>query len=203
MKYVARLVAALVMAMPLVTTGTLAPASAEEDARGGPPRAGEKASPKDLSALFEGLKAAPSPEAAKPLEEAIWRVWLHSGSDTVDLLMGWAVEAMAGKDLDLALRYLDTVVALKPDYAEGWNKRATVYFQQHDYTRSLADLQRVLALEPRHFAALSGLGLILQDIGDRKRALEAFRKALAINPNLDTARKAEQMLVPEVEGREL
>ncbi len=160
----------------------LPPASAQEGPKADAPAAGSPAGrggEKDLSTLFEALKAAPSAEAAKPVEEAILRQWLRSGSDTADLLMVWAVEAMAEKNTDLALRYLDTVVLLRPDYAEGWNKRATIHFQKRDYARSLSDIQRVLALEPRHYGALSGLGMILQDIGDEKRALEAFRKALA------------------------
>lgn len=196
-----------VMAPCLVAAlAAVSPASAEEGRKAGPPAAGEPAGrggEKDLSTLFEALKAAPSAEAAKPVEEAILRQWLRSGSDTADLLMVWAVEAMAEKNTELALRYLDTIVVLRPDYAEGWNKRATIHFQKRDYARSLSDIQRVLALEPRHYGALSGLGMILQDIGDEKRALEAFRKALAVHPHLEGARKAEKALTLDVEGRDL
>ena len=195
-----RLIPYLVAALALA-----APAFAEppkDGARLGDAPASKDA-PHDLNLLFDALKAAPTPEAAKSVEEAIWRLWLQSGSSTVDLLMAWAVEAVAAQDADLALRYLDTVVELKPDFAEGWNKRATLYFRKRDYARAMADLRRVLALEPRHFAAWNGLGIILQDIGDKKRALDAFRKALDLDPHLEAARKAVDALGPEVEGQEL
>ena len=197
MRFIAYLVAALALAAPALAEPP------KDGARLGDAPAAKDAPPHDLNFLFDALKAAPTPQAAKSVEEAIWRLWLQSGSSTVDLLMTWAVEAVAAQNTDLALRYLDTLVELKPDFAEGWNKRATVHFRKHDYARAMADLQRVLALEPRHFAAWNGLGVILQDTGDKKHALEAFRKALAIDPHLEAARKAVDALGPEVEGQEL
>ena len=89
--------------------------------------------------------------------------------------MKTAVEA---KNLDLALQLLDSIVELKPDYVEAWNRRATIYFMRKDYSRSLADMQQILAREPRHFGALSGLGLILQELGEDKRALDIYRRVL-------------------------
>ena len=77
------------------------------------------------------------------------------------------------------------MVKLRPDYVEGWNRRATLYYLQNDYAHSLEDIEQVLVREPRHFGALAGLGMIMQDLGDEKRALDAFRKALAVNPYLD------------------
>ena len=87
------------------------------------------------------------------------------------------------KDYDLAIKLLNAVVELKPDYIEGWNRRATIYYLKKDYAHSIADIREVLSREPRHFGALSGLGLILQEIGDDKHALEAYRKVLAIDPH--------------------
>src|SRR3978361_1777052 len=102
------------------------------------------------------------------------------------LLMMRAKAAMDAQQMDVALKLLDAVVKLRPDYVEGWNRRATLYYLQNDYTRSLEDIQQVLVREPRHFGALTGLGMIMQELGDDKRALDAFRKALAVDPRLDT-----------------
>jgi len=106
-------------------------------------------------------------------------------SDTAALLMMRAKAAMDAQQMDVALKLLDAVVKLRPDYVEGWNRRATLYYLQNDYAHSLEDIEQVLVREPRHFGALAGLGMIMQDLGDEKRALDAFRKALAVNPYLD------------------
>jgi tetratricopeptide (TPR) repeat protein len=157
----------------------------------------------NLDTLFEALKIAPDAESAKAIEERIWALWMVSGSDTCNLLMGRVKAAADEKDYDLAVKLLDAVIALKPDYVEGWNRRATVYYLMKDYTHSLADIREVLAREPRHFGALSGLGLILQEIGDDKHALEAYRKALAIDPHLEHVPDTVKTLREKVEGREI
>ena len=128
------------------------------------------------------------------------QAWLASGSDTIDLLMERAMFAMEGKDYALALELLDAIVELKPDFAEGWNKRATLYYLIDDYDRSMRDIQKVLALEPRHFGALSGLGLILQDVGQTRGALAAFQQALAVHPFLGNIEDSVTELLREVEG---
>ena len=156
-----------------------------------------------LDSLFLQLSDAKNPDAAKLIEQAIWRLWLVSGSDTVDFLMGRVLEAMRGDDYPLALDLLNAVVALAPDYAEGWNKRATVLFALKDYPRALRDVERTLALEPRHFGALSGMGLIFNDIGDQARALSAFRRALAVNPFMSDAKSLVRELEEAVDGREI
>ena len=92
------------------------------------------------------------------------------------------------------------MIELKPDYTEAWNRRATLYFLQKDYGHALADIREVLAREPRHFGALSGLGLILQEIGDDKHALEAYRRALAIDPHLEQHRRSRQDAAREGRG---
>jgi tetratricopeptide (TPR) repeat protein len=156
-----------------------------------------------LDTLFSGLKIAPDEASAKAIEDRIWAAWLASGSDTCTLLMTRVKDATDDKNFDLAIKLLDAVIAIKPDYVEAWNRRATVYYLKQDYGRSLADLREVLAKEPRHFGALSGLGLILQDIGDDKHALEAYRKALAIDPHLENIPEVVKTLSEKVEGRSI
>jgi tetratricopeptide (TPR) repeat protein len=155
----------------------------------------------NLDTLFAGLKIAPDEASAKAIEDRIWALWLVSGSDTCTLLMARVKDATDDKNFDLAIKLLDAVIELKPDYVEAWNRRATVYYLKQDYGHSLADLRVVLAKEPRHFGALSGLGLILQDIGDDKHALEAYRKALEIDPHLDNIPDVVKTLSEKVEGR--
>jgi tetratricopeptide (TPR) repeat protein len=155
-----------------------------------------------LDELFATLKSAPNKEAADAAESSINRIWLQSGSDTVDLLMTWALKAMSEKDYALALDYLDRVTIMKPDYAEGWNTRATVHFLMQDYGPSIADINRTLVLEPRHFGAMSGLGMILRELGQEKRAIEVFRAALAIDPYLDNVKKALEELEAKQAGQQ-
>ena len=157
----------------------------------------------NLDTLFEALKIAPDNESARAIEQRIWALWIVSGSDTCNLLMGRVKAAIEQKDLALATKLLDAVIELKPNYTEGWNRRATVYYLQKDYGRALSDIREVLAREPRHFGALSGLGLILQEIGDEKHALEAYRRALAIDPHLENVDEAVKSLREKVEGRDL
>ena len=141
-----------------------------------------------LDFLFGALKAAPDEASAKHVEARIWALWLQTPSDTTALLMLRAKAAMDAKQMDVALKLLDAVVKLRPDYVEGWNRRATLYYLQNDYAHSLEDIGQVLMREPRHFGALAGLGMIMQEIGDEKHALDAFRKALAVNPHLERCR---------------
>lgn len=157
----------------------------------------------DLDFLFGALKAAPDAEAAKAVEGRIWAVWLVSKSDTTNLLMTRVRAAVDAKNLDLAVQLLDKIVLLRPDYVEGWNRRATIRYMQKDYTRSIEDIRQVLAREPRHFGALSGLGFILQELGDDKRALEVFRKAVEINPHLQKLPDLIKTLTEKVEGRDI
>src|ERR1700687_3893454 len=156
-----------------------------------------------LDFLFGALKAAPDEVSAKHVEARIWALWMQTPSDTAALLMVRAKAAMDVQQMDVALKLLDAVVKLRPDYVEGWNRRATLYYLQNDYTHSLEDIEQVLVREPRHFGALAGLGLIMQDLGDEKRALDAFRKALAINPYLDKVPELVKTLTEKVEGRDI
>jgi tetratricopeptide (TPR) repeat protein len=156
-----------------------------------------------LDFLFGALKAAPDEASARHVEARIWALWLQTPSDTAALLMIRAQAAMDAQQMDVALKLLDAIVKLRPDYTEAWNRRATLYYLQNDYARSLADIQQVLAREPRHFGALAGLGMIMQDLGDDKRALDAFRKALAINPHLEKVPELIKQLSEKVEGRDI
>jgi tetratricopeptide (TPR) repeat protein len=201
MKIVAATLAAVLAFAGPVLAETLAdpPRTAPPESARTEPEAPQKSKAEQLDTLFATLKAEKDEKAAKQAEASILRLWLESGSDTVDLLMGWSIQAMAAKDFSLALDYLDRVTVLRPDYAEGWNKRATVYFMINDYPRSIADIQRTLALEPRHFGALSGLGIILDSFGDKRRAMEAYQKALDADPHLGNVREALEKLTKEVE----
>lgn len=158
---------------------------------------------KGLDFLFGALKAAPDEDSAKAVEARIWAIWLQTPSDTAALLMARAKAAMDGQQLDLAVKLLSAVITLRPDYTEAWNRRATLYYLQNDYADSLADLAQVLTREPRHFAALAGVGMIMQDVGDDKRALDAFRKALEINPHLEKVPDLVKQLSEKVEGRDI
>ena len=139
-----------------------------------------------LDRLFAQLRHADDKDMAAVLENAIQAMWLRSGSPTADVLMKQAGEATEAKSYGPALAILDTVVELYPDFAEGWNRRATVHFLRGDYTSSLSDIEQVLALEPRHYGALSGLGAIEKERGNGRAALRALRRAKMINPNLDS-----------------
>src|SRR3954452_19561758 len=156
-----------------------------------------------LDFLFGALKAAPDEASAKHVEARIWALWLQTPSDTTALLMSRAKAAIDAKQADVALKLLDSVIKLRPEYVEAWNRRATIYYLQNDYTRSLADIEQVLSREPRHFGALAGLGMIMQDLGDDRRALEAFRKALAVNPHLEKVPGLVKTLTEKVEGRDI
>ncbi|WP_027575921.1 tetratricopeptide repeat protein [Bradyrhizobium sp. WSM1743] len=158
---------------------------------------------KNLDFLFGALKAAPDEASAKHVEARIWAIWLQTPSDTAALLMSRAKTAVEAKKIDVAIKLLDSIIKLRPDYIEAWNRRATLYYMQNDYGRSLADIQQVLIREPRHFGALAGLGMIMQEVGDEKRALDAYRKALAVNPHLEKIPDQVKALTEKVEGRDI
>ncbi len=161
----------------------------------------EKGRQKVLDDLFERLGKAQDEAEARGVKGAIERVWMHSGSDTADLLMGRAMQAMQKKNHALAQELLGSIVEIEPRWAEGWNKRATVRYLADDYMGAMQDIAQVLTLEPRHFGALSGMGFILQRSGFDKRALEAFRKALEINPQQEEVRSLVDKLTLQVEGQ--
>ena len=212
---IAFLVTAVVMAGVIITAPSVA--FAQNDPRVIPPPKAQKKLPeapvtlpkvgadrtRGLDFLFGALKAAPDETSARHVEARIWAMWIQTPSDTAALLMARAKNAIDAQKTDIALKLLDAVVKLRPDYVEAWNRRATLYYLNNDYTRSLEDIQQVLVREPRHFGALAGLGMIMQDIGDERRALEAFRKALAVNPHLEKVPELVKTLTEKVEGRDI
>jgi tetratricopeptide (TPR) repeat protein len=159
--------------------------------------------PRNLDFLFGALKLAPDDTTAKSIEERIWSLWTASRSDTASLLMTRVKTAIEAKDLDLAVTLLDGIVKIKPDYIEGWNRRATIFYMKKDYGRAISDIREVLKREPRHFGALAGLGLILQDIGDDKQALEVYRRALAVYPRMERIPDVVKTLQEKIEGRDI
>jgi len=178
-------------------------AQAKPDGLARHPRPNSPDRPRNLEFLFGALKAAPDAESAKLVENRILALWLASGSDTADLLMSRVKTAVEGNDFDLAIRLLDAVVEIKPDYAEAWNRRATVYFLKKDFNRAIVDIRQVLAREPRHFGALAGLGMMLHEVGDDKRALDIFRRALDVHPHLPRIPELVKQLTEKIEGRDI
>jgi tetratricopeptide (TPR) repeat protein len=137
-----------------------------------------------LGPLFTELQTAPSTGEARPIEERIWVIWSKSGVDAVDSLMTEGTARLNAGDNDAALALFDRVVELAPGFAEGWNKRATTLYAMGKFEKSALDIDKVLALEPRHFGALSGLGLCDIRMGKDREALAAFQRAAAVDPHL-------------------
>jgi tetratricopeptide (TPR) repeat protein len=137
-----------------------------------------------LDKLFTQLKSVTSAEEAQPIEAQIWEIWMQSGDENVDALMAIGVSALNGSDYGQALKAFDRVVNLAPNFAEGWNRRATTLYLMGRFAESIKDIDRVLALEPRHFGALSGLGLCNAQLNKDKEALDAFERAATVDPNM-------------------
>jgi tetratricopeptide (TPR) repeat protein len=156
-----------------------------------------------LEALFVRLRNAGDPGEAQRIAASIEGLWLQSESDTANLLMQRATVSMQARQYPLALSLFDKLVALEPDWAEAWNQRATTRFLAGDTDAAMADLNQVMKLEPRHFGALAGMGMILQGAGLDKSALEIFKKALAIYPLAPDIQKLVEKLTREVEGQNI
>ncbi|WP_244530517.1 tetratricopeptide repeat protein [Salaquimonas pukyongi] len=153
-----------------------------------------------LNELFGILARESDPKKAQRTSRQIVQKLTDSGSDSINLLMERALEAMRKNEHGVALDILDQVITLAPDYAEGWNRRATLYFAMKDFSRSIADVERVLELEPRHYGALSGLAAMLQSLGREKRALEIWYKVLEIYPANEQAQSAVITLEEKLAG---
>jgi tetratricopeptide (TPR) repeat protein len=167
------------------------------------PRAQRGDRAQNLDRLFDALKIAPDDESAKFVENRIWAIWMNSTSDTANLLMGRVKTAVETQDLDLAIKLLNAIIDIKPDFTEAWNRRATVYYAKKELGRALDDIRQVLTREPRHFGALSGLGIILQEMGDERHALDVFRRALAIHPHLERIPDVVKKLSDKIDGRDI
>jgi tetratricopeptide (TPR) repeat protein len=155
------------------------------------------------SELLDKLKAAPDEETAQTLEEQVWDAWGASGSAVVDILMKRAIEAGEEGNAVLARDMLDRVIMLKPEWAEGWYRRASLFFNDGKYEEALQDLEAALEREPRHFGAWVGLAMIFESIDRPRAALQACRKALEVHPFFATAKQCQTRLIPRVDGRAL
>ena len=154
-----------------------------------------------LSSLYDQLKNAETEESGELVASAIEKLWMQSGSDTADLLMERAGLAVKARKFDLATEILNNLTSLQPRYVAAWSQLATVYFMRENYVDSMHRLRQVLALDPYHFKAIEGVGIILRETGNKKAALAVTRRALAIYPHLKSAKKAEEELAREVEGQ--
>ena len=154
-----------------------------------------------LAELYSHLAKAPDAEQSTPIAKTIETLWLRSGSETIGLLMRRALKAVEEQRMDLALKLLDAVVELAPDYAEGFSRRAYVHYLKNDYTSAVGDLRRTLALEPNHYKALEGLGRILRENGQKKSAFKVYQELLRIYPHMPGAKEAVDELTVEVEGQ--
>ncbi|MGH6948801.1 MAG: tetratricopeptide repeat protein [Kiloniellales bacterium] len=147
-----------------------------------------------LPPLFAELKQAPDPQSAHEIEMNIWSAWFHSSDGAVSALMEQGARAMDRRDFTAAQHAFDQVVALAPDYAEGWNRRATLRYLTGDLQGSLEDITETLAREPRHFGALAGRGLVYMALDEPVKALDSFEAALKIHPNLPGPQVNSEML---------
>ncbi|MBL9064126.1 tetratricopeptide repeat protein [Tabrizicola sp.] len=155
-----------------------------------------------LDGLFERLKVADEAEAGR-IEREIWIEWSKSGSPAEDLLLQRGTDAMDLGDYPAAIEHFTAIIDHDPDFAEAWNARATAYYMSGEFGPSVADIGHVLTLNPRHFGALSGLAMILEESGKPEKALEVYKAALAIHPHLKGAAEAVERLETEAEGQEL
>lgn len=146
----------------------------------GPAHADQNA--KKLDPLFRELAQATHPAVAAHIEKQIWRIWLDSGNKVVNVVLGSGISAMENGEFNDAIHDFVAVTRLDPNFAEGWNKLATAYYLDGDFDKSMADIKKTLTLEPRHFGAISGMGLIFLQEGDDRDALTAFEKVLKIYP---------------------
>ena len=155
----------------------------------------------ELDRLLAVLKRTADQKEAAKISRQIQGLWSQSGSDTIDLLMQWAEDGINQQDYARALDFLDNVVALQPDYAEGWARRAAVHVQLNDLTLAMSDLHRSLSLEPRNYNALFLVGSILEMTGRNKLALEAYEDALKIYPQMQRAQKRVGDILEDQTGR--
>jgi tetratricopeptide (TPR) repeat protein len=189
-------VALVVAGLMIGTGGALwSPAAAQAPSAPSSTEADERA--RSLNALFDGLKAARGDDEADALVARIWEVWTRSGRADVDRLMQEGIAYLAIRQFGAAHDRFTEAIEAAPDFAEAWNKRATVLYLMREYEQSLSDIEKVLSLEPRHFGALAGRGMIHAHAGRWKEALDAYRQALAVNPFL----KERTIIIPMLERR--
>ena len=154
-----------------------------------------------VAKLLDQLAKARTPVEAEALEGSIWKIWIHYEDAEVQRFMAIGISAMTTGNLEVAYSAFDQIVGMAPDFAEGWNKRATVNFMMKNLDASMRDIEHTLALEPRHFGALSGMGLIFDAVDNPKAAADAWEKALAIHPFMPGVRQHVKELRQRERGR--
>ncbi|HEY4078416.1 MAG TPA: hypothetical protein VGM26_15915 [Rhizomicrobium sp.] len=167
------------------------------------PKPAEPVRAPSMDELFAQLKKAQSSEEAHPIEEKLAAMFRTSGSPSVDLLMTRAQAATAADDKATARKLVDAVTAIAPTYAEGWRTRAEMENAAGNDTAALVSLQRAVLLNPRHFQALNQLGGMLEEYGDKSGALKLYRRALALDPQMEGAHRHVKSLTQTVEGRDI
>lgn len=164
--------------------------------------AGTALASETIDTLFDQLKTADARAAAR-LEREIWNEWSKSGSAAMDFLLQRGRDALAAGNTQEAIEHLTALTDHAPDFAEGWNARATAFYQARQFGPSVADIARTLTLNPRHFGALAGLGAIYEEMEQPEKALEIYRTALAIHPHLGGILEAVERLESKVAGTDL
>jgi tetratricopeptide (TPR) repeat protein len=154
-----------------------------------------------LDGLFDRLRSVAAGAEAAAIQGEIWAIWIASEDREAARLMRQGIGAMAMHELDAALVAFDHLVEQAPEFAEGWNKRATVHYLMGNFDDSVRDIQKTLALEPRHFGALSGLGMIYDALEESESALRSYEAALEINPHLGGPRQRIEELRGALRGR--
>jgi tetratricopeptide (TPR) repeat protein len=172
---------------------------------GGPPAVRADQENPHLDTLFARLKGTDPADKVEVnrITSEIWDIWRESGRPALDMMMLEGRRFMQQGILHSALGNFGFIIKVQPDFAEAWHKRATVYFLMGDYEASIADIERTVALEPRHFGAFAGLGLIFLKLGNEEAALKALERALAINPHLSGTRETVKELRRKIKGRKL
>ncbi len=154
-----------------------------------------------LEELFGRLKTSASYQEATAIEQAIWQIWTVRGVRDVDQAMAYGIAAMNMGALRTSVASFNRVIKLAPDFAEGWNKRATVYYMMGRFEESVSDIQQTLLLEPRHFGALSGMGLIYDNMGRLPAAAKVWERALKIHPQMPGIRERVEEIKREEKGK--
>jgi len=147
----------------------------------------------DVPRLARALRD-PDPLVRALAERGMWQVWSRSGDEAIDRLLAIGIEQMSERRAEAAVETFTQIIERRPDFAEGWNKRATVLYLLGEYRKSLADCDEVMKRNPHHFGALSGYGMIYLKLGDPARALTYFERALAVNPNLTQVEESVEAL---------
>jgi len=153
--------------------------------------------------LLDRLSVSSEDHEAELLAEEVWARFFDSGSPSVDLILQRGIDAQYSGDLELAGDFFSDVIEFAPDFAEGWNRRAALEYARGEYAAAAEDLGMAIELQPRHFGALVGLGLVLERLGSATGAFQAYSDALAIHPFLAQAQEGVDRLSKQVEGRQL